>query len=152
MSNYNTTLQSNNTDLQAILNTINELPEASGGVELPELMNEGLASDLLSGKELIDDEGNVITGSMPNNGAITSTMDGINTKSITVPSGYTSGGTVSLDNTIDNEVSTQADLISQIATALESKVSYNTIYVGSTEPTDDIGVDGDIYIVRSETV
>ena len=28
MSSYNTTLQSNNTDLQAILNTINELPEA----------------------------------------------------------------------------------------------------------------------------
>ena len=28
MSNYNLTLQSNNTDLQAILNTINELPEA----------------------------------------------------------------------------------------------------------------------------
>lgn len=32
MSNYNSTLQSNNTDLQAILNTINELPEA-GGIE-----------------------------------------------------------------------------------------------------------------------
>ena len=31
MSNYNTTLQSNNTDLQAILNTINELPEAGVG-------------------------------------------------------------------------------------------------------------------------
>lgn len=30
MSNYNSTLQSNNTDLQAILNTINELPEANG--------------------------------------------------------------------------------------------------------------------------
>lgn len=29
MSNYNTTLQSNNTDLQAILNTINELPSAT---------------------------------------------------------------------------------------------------------------------------
>lgn len=29
-NNYNTTLQSNNTYLQAILNTINELPEASG--------------------------------------------------------------------------------------------------------------------------
>lgn len=28
MSNYNITLQSNNADLQAILNTINELPEA----------------------------------------------------------------------------------------------------------------------------
>ena len=35
MSNYNSTLQSNNTDLQAILNIINELPEAGGG-GLPE--------------------------------------------------------------------------------------------------------------------
>lgn len=31
MSNYNSQLQSNNTDLQAILNTINELPSAGGG-------------------------------------------------------------------------------------------------------------------------
>lgn len=61
MPNYNSTLQSNNTDLQAILNTINELPEV-GNIKLPELTNEGSASDLLSGKELIDDEGNVITG------------------------------------------------------------------------------------------
>jgi hypothetical protein len=30
MANYNSTLQSNNTDLQAILDTINELPEAKG--------------------------------------------------------------------------------------------------------------------------
>ena len=33
MKNYNSTLQTNNTDLQAILNTINELPEAGGVVE-----------------------------------------------------------------------------------------------------------------------
>ena len=39
MPNYNSTLQSNNTDLQAILNTINELPEA--GVKLPSLTNVG---------------------------------------------------------------------------------------------------------------
>ena len=32
MSNYNTTLQSNNTDLQAILNTINELPQQAAPV------------------------------------------------------------------------------------------------------------------------
>lgn len=31
MSNYNSILQSNNTDLQAILNTINELPSSGGG-------------------------------------------------------------------------------------------------------------------------
>lgn len=35
MINYNTQLQSNNTDLQAILNTINELPEASGEQATP---------------------------------------------------------------------------------------------------------------------
>lgn len=33
MSNYNSILQSNNIDLQTILNTINELPEPSGGSE-----------------------------------------------------------------------------------------------------------------------
>ena len=33
MPNYNTQLQSNNTDLQAILNTINGLPEAGSGVQ-----------------------------------------------------------------------------------------------------------------------
>lgn len=38
-----------------------KVPEA-GGIELPELTNEGAASDLLFGKELIDDEGNKITG------------------------------------------------------------------------------------------
>lgn len=51
----------------------------------------------------------------------------------------------------DNEVNTQADLIAQIVEALETKAAYNTIYIGTTEPTDDIGVNGDIYIVRSET-
>jgi hypothetical protein len=86
---------------------------------------------------------------MIDNGAIASTMDGINTKSIAVPAGYTSGGTVSLDGTIDNEVATQADLITQIMETLSAKGAYNTIYIGSSEPTSDIGVDGDIYIVRS---
>ena len=41
-NNYNSTLQSNNTDLQAILNTINELPEASG-VQAP---NDSLADKI----------------------------------------------------------------------------------------------------------
>lgn len=119
-----------------------------GEISLPELENEGSASDLMEGKELINADGNVVTGTMVDNGAIITTMDGINTKSVTVPAGYTSGGTVSLDNTIDNEVVTQANLISQIMTVLESKTTYNTIYLGSSEPTDDFGVNGDIYIVR----
>ena len=90
------------------------------GVDLPELTNEGTASDMLVGKQLIDDEGNVITGSMPNNGTISSTMDGISIKSVSIPSGYTSGGTVSLDNTIDNEVSEQTNLIAQIMDKVEN--------------------------------
>jgi hypothetical protein len=117
MSNYNSTLQSNNTDLQAILNAINELPEA--GTDLPELTNEGTSANLLSGKQLINSDGEVVTGSMSNNGSISSTMDGISTKSITVPAGYTSGGTVSLDDTIDTEVDEQADLIEQLITAID---------------------------------
>jgi hypothetical protein len=61
-----------------------------------------------------------VTGTMPNNGALSKTMDGLNTKSITIPSGYTSGGAVSLDNTIDNEVAEQIDLITQIKNVVDS--------------------------------
>lgn len=248
---YNSNLQNKNLKLQEILNKINNLPEAGSGegVELPELNNEGQASDLLAGKELIDSEGNIVTGSMPNNGAVSKTLDvnttsftipsgfhngngkvsittetksvtptksgqtieptsgkvlsmvsvnaipdeyitttdatatasdmlsgktayvkgskvtgnipnngaisatfnGLDTKSYTIPVGYTSGGTVSLDNTIDNEVDEQADLINQIKNILAEKATYNTVHVGNATPTNDIGVDGDIYIVRSET-
>lgn len=41
-----------------------------------------------------------VTGSMVNNGAISGTIDGLTTLSYSVPSGYTSGGTVSLTNDI----------------------------------------------------
>lgn len=107
----------NTTQLEALLAKVNALPEA---IDLPELTNEAVASELISGKELIDAEGNKITGIMPDNGTISSTMDGINNKSVTIPSGYTSGGTVSLDNTIDNEVTEQTDLIAQIRTVVDS--------------------------------
>lgn len=85
-----------------------------GGIELPTLSNPGIATDLLENKQLIDANGEIIEGTMPNNGAMSRTMDGITIKSITIPRGYTSGGKVSLDDTIGNEVNTQSDLISQI--------------------------------------
>lgn len=115
MSNLN----NNTAKLEALLAKVNALPEG-GGIDLPALTNEATAVDLLSTKQLISSSGTVVIGSMPNNGALNKTMDGINTKSITVPKGYTSGGTVSLDNTIDNEVTEQTDLISQIRSVVDS--------------------------------
>jgi len=38
---------------------------------------------------------------MVNNGAISATIDGLTTTSYSVPSGYTTGGTVSLTNDIE---------------------------------------------------
>lgn len=99
-----------------------------GGVKLPALTNEAAASELLAGKQLINDEGDVITGAMADNGTIASTMDGLNIKEVTIPAGYTSGGIVSLDNTIDNEVDIQADLLAQAVAALEGKAG------GGSEP------------------
>lgn len=115
MSNLN----NNTTQLEALLAKVNALPEA-GGIELPELTNEAVASDMLATKQLINSDGNIVTGSMPNNGAISQTMDGINVKSINIPSGYTSGGSIGLDNTIDTEVSEQRDLIAQIKSVVDS--------------------------------
>ena len=54
-------LQDNTTALQNLLNQANALPDA-GRVELPTLTDEGSASELLNGKQLIDQEGNVVTG------------------------------------------------------------------------------------------
>lgn len=108
------------------------------GIELPTLTNEGTAAELASGKQLIDGDGNIVTGTMTNNGAISYTMDGINTKSVSVPSGYTSGGIVSLDNTIDNEVTAQNELLTQIQAALAEKTIFNTLYIDTYEETDEL--------------
>lgn len=60
---------------------------------------DGAAGDVLSGKVVFSTAGS-ITGNMANNGATGGT---ISTKSgtVTIPAGYTSGGTVSLSNVSD---------------------------------------------------
>lgn len=45
--------------------------------------------------------GTKVTGTMPNNGAISATIDGLTVTSYSVPAGYTSGGTVSLTDDIE---------------------------------------------------
>lgn len=91
-----------------------------GGVDTSDAT--AAAGDILSGTTAYTALG-WTQGTMPNNGTIEKTIDGINTKSTTIPAGYTSGGSVSLTDDIDNEVDTQADLITQITTALEGKAA-----------------------------
>lgn len=83
--NYREIFESNNVDLQTILDKVNELPEATEGVELPTLTNEGTAADLLSGKQLIDGDGNIVTGTIQ-----TQTVSDLSASgsTVTVPAGY----------------------------------------------------------------
>lgn len=61
-----------------------------------------VAADVLDGKKIVDASGTVLTGSMPNNGSATQTIDGLTSTSATIPAGYTSGGTVSLTSDIED--------------------------------------------------
>lgn len=59
------------------------------------------AADVLANKIFVDDEGNVVPGTMPNNGTAAGTIDGITAQSYTIAAGYYAGGTVSLTNDIE---------------------------------------------------
>lgn len=61
---------------------------------------DATAAEILDGKFAYVN-GVKVEGTMPNNGAIAKTMDGMTTTSVDVPAGYTSGGTVSLTNDIE---------------------------------------------------
>lgn len=60
------------------------------------------AADILDGKKIVSSAGEVVTGSMSNNGDTSKTIDGLTSISATIPAGYTTGGTVSLTNDIEN--------------------------------------------------
>ena len=59
------------------------------------------AADVLTGKAIVNAAGETVQGSMPNNGAVNGSFDGLTTTSYTVPAGYTSGGSVSLTDDIE---------------------------------------------------
>lgn len=60
------------------------------------------AADVLDGKFIVLANGSKVEGTMANNGAISKTIDGLTQTSATIPAGFTSGGTVSLTDAIEN--------------------------------------------------
>lgn len=60
------------------------------------------AADVLDGKFIVLADGSKVEGTMANNGAISKTIDGLTQTSVAIPAGYTSGGTVSMTDDIEN--------------------------------------------------
>lgn len=60
-----------------------------------------LAAQILAGATAYVN-GVKVVGTMPDNGDVTESMDGLTVTSIAIPAGFTTGGTISLDDTIAN--------------------------------------------------
>lgn len=62
---------------------------------------DAVAADVLDGKKIVASNGTLVTGSMANNGDVSTTIDGLTATRVTIPAGYTTGGTVSLTSDIE---------------------------------------------------
>lgn len=62
---------------------------------------DAVAANILDSKTAYVNGAKVV-GTMPNNGSVTFSLDGLTTASVTIPAGYTSGGTVSLTSDIED--------------------------------------------------
>lgn len=59
------------------------------------------AADVLTGKVIVSAAGKAVTGSMPNNGLLEKSIDGLTSMTADLPAGYYSGGTVTLSGDIE---------------------------------------------------
>ena len=78
-----------------------DIPKSGGGTAkfYDTAAADAAAGDILTGKTAFGASGSV-SGSMPNNGSTSGTI-GSKAGTVTIPAGYTSGGTVSLTNVTD---------------------------------------------------
>ena len=77
--------------------TVNAIPSAYQDVSSV----TAAAADVLANKIFVTSSGAVTAGTMINNGTVNASIDGLTVTSYSIPSGYTSGGTVSLTNDIE---------------------------------------------------
>lgn len=64
------------------------------------------AEDVLTGKIIVGSDGQMVAGTMTNNGDISLEIDGLTVTEVTIPAGYTEGGTVSLSSDIEEMLAT----------------------------------------------
>lgn len=84
------------------------------------------AADVLAGKKIVSETGEVIDGTIPVNGDVSATIDGLTTTSCTIPAGHTTGGTVSLTSDIEDALDAivggeNSGIQSELASLAESK-------------------------------
>ena len=116
----------------------------SGGIDTSDAT--ATASDILSGKTAYVD-GEKVVGTIPSTGVHTYTPSTTN-QTIAAGQYIDVAQTIEGDaNLIPNNIKSGVSIFDIIG-SYEGE-SYSTVYVGASEPTSDIGADGDIYIVRS---
>ena len=77
--------------------TVNAIPSAYQDVSSV----TAAAADVLANKIFVTSSGAVTAGTMINNCTVNASIDGLTVTSYSIPAGYTSGGTVSLTNDIE---------------------------------------------------
>ena len=109
------------------------------------------AADVLAGKVIVDADGNEVTGTMPNNGAVSQTLD-TSTTSYNIPAGYHNGsGKVSIaTETKTATPSTSEQTITPSSGKVLSSVTVNAMPT-ATQATPSITVSSEGFITASAT-
>jgi hypothetical protein len=139
MSNYNTNLQSNNIDLQAILDTINALPNAGGDAE-PNLQDKTVTPTTSSQTVIADDGydglGTVTVGAIPSTYIQPSGTKTITTNGTHDVKSYASVSVNVVGEDVTAEVSAYTSKIASLeaaVTALENELEGKASGTGSSQ-------------------
>lgn len=132
--------------------TVNAIPEAYQNVSSV----TATAGDVLANKVIVDASGEMLTGTMTNNGTVSEVLDATsNNQSYTVPEGYHNGsGTVSI--VLEEKTATPSENeqdITPTSGKVLSKVTVSAIPDNYGDTTGDTAIAGDIlYGVTAHTI